>query len=253
MREGGVSGAESEALAAAAMDAHVGLADPHAQYQLESEKGGVSGYAGLGADGRLPAGQSPLKSVYATGGNQALAPADIGAVVSTRQVATGKGLTGGGDLSADRTVTIAAFGGLLAADFDPDAQLYVKNAVTTIKTFDVGADGQLIPTGFQLPAADGGGLLRPQIAFELDNGAVVTVNNNNVGATLQNHLQGISNTLMGDAFAGVAAQNGGRAVRKVRFEVNNTDVVNDYNVDLGTFRIRAYCLPLGAGAVTVTP
>lgn len=38
---------------------HVLVADPHAQYQKESEKGQVNGYAELGADGKVPSGQLP--------------------------------------------------------------------------------------------------------------------------------------------------------------------------------------------------
>lgn len=51
----------AEAFATAADAMHVGLADPHTQYQLESEKGAVNGYApldgsGLVADSYIPAG-----------------------------------------------------------------------------------------------------------------------------------------------------------------------------------------------------
>jgi hypothetical protein len=43
-------GADATGTAAAAVVAHVGLADPHAQYQKESEKGAASGYPSLNAD-----------------------------------------------------------------------------------------------------------------------------------------------------------------------------------------------------------
>jgi hypothetical protein len=47
------------------------------------------------------------KTSHATGGSDALTPADIGAAPATRQIGTNGGLTGGGDLSADRTLSIA--------------------------------------------------------------------------------------------------------------------------------------------------
>lgn len=38
---------------------HVAAVDPHPGYQRESEKGQANGYAGLGADGKVPAAQLP--------------------------------------------------------------------------------------------------------------------------------------------------------------------------------------------------
>lgn len=43
--------------AAAAVTTHEAAPDPHAGYQKESEKGAVSGYAGLGSDGKVPDAQ----------------------------------------------------------------------------------------------------------------------------------------------------------------------------------------------------
>lgn len=45
--------------AASAVSGHVGEADPHAQYQKESEKGQANGYASLGADNKVPTTQLP--------------------------------------------------------------------------------------------------------------------------------------------------------------------------------------------------
>jgi hypothetical protein len=45
--------------ASAVVTDHVALADPHTQYQKESEKGAANGYAGLGADGKVPSAQLP--------------------------------------------------------------------------------------------------------------------------------------------------------------------------------------------------
>jgi hypothetical protein len=53
--------------------------DLHTEYQREAEKGAANGYAGLDGSSQVPAGNAPAKSVYASGGAQALIPSDIGA------------------------------------------------------------------------------------------------------------------------------------------------------------------------------
>lgn len=44
---------------ASAVSEHASAADPHAGYQLESEKAAANGYASLGADGKVPSAQLP--------------------------------------------------------------------------------------------------------------------------------------------------------------------------------------------------
>ncbi|NBW09917.1 MAG: hypothetical protein EBR82_18015 [Caulobacteraceae bacterium] len=63
----------------------------------------------LSSDARLTDARTPTahKASHATGGTDALAPSDIGAAPTTRNVTAGTGLTGGGDLSADRTLAVA--------------------------------------------------------------------------------------------------------------------------------------------------
>lgn len=56
-----------------------------------AQKGVANGYAGLGADGKVPAGQLPTS----------------GGAPTSRMLATNAPLAGGGDLSADRTLSIA--------------------------------------------------------------------------------------------------------------------------------------------------
>ena len=55
------------------------------------------------ADARTP---KPHKATHQTGGSDAITPADIGAAVKTIQIKPGTGLTGGGTLEADRTLTV---------------------------------------------------------------------------------------------------------------------------------------------------
>jgi hypothetical protein len=56
------NGGDSSADIADAIAAHVAASDPHTQYQKESEKGVANGYAGLGADGKVPASQLPTSA-----------------------------------------------------------------------------------------------------------------------------------------------------------------------------------------------
>lgn len=57
-----------------------------------AQKGAANGVASLGADGKVPSGQLP-----ATGGG----------VPTSRTITAGTGLTGGGDLTADRTLAVS--------------------------------------------------------------------------------------------------------------------------------------------------
>ena len=72
----------------------------------------TSGQVVKGSDSRLTDTRTPKahKASHATGQADALAPSDIGAVPVTRTLIAGAGLTGGGDLSADRTLGVAAGG-----------------------------------------------------------------------------------------------------------------------------------------------
>jgi lysophospholipase L1-like esterase len=85
--------------------------------------------------------------------------ASIGAVSTTRQVATGTGLSGGGDLSADRTLAVlyGATAGTAAQGNDSritgavqgstattKGDLLVASAAATLARLGVGADGQVL-------------------------------------------------------------------------------------------------------------
>lgn len=64
-------------------------------FQLRSERGQANGYASLGSDGKVPTAQLPASS-----GGEAVPP--------DRRVDAGAGLTGGGDLSVNRTIALNA-------------------------------------------------------------------------------------------------------------------------------------------------
>jgi hypothetical protein len=72
--------------------------------------GTTAGTACSGNDARLSDARTPTAhaSSHASGGTDPITPAAIGAVPATRQVNTGTGLTGGGDLSTDRTLSVVA-------------------------------------------------------------------------------------------------------------------------------------------------
>ena len=70
--------------------------------------GTAAGTACQGNDARLSNARTPTahKATHKTGGTDALTPADIGAVPTTVQVIAGTGLSGGGSLTANRTLTV---------------------------------------------------------------------------------------------------------------------------------------------------
>lgn len=214
--------------------------------ERQGRRNQVDGYAGLDGSGRVGASQAPPKSVYATGGGQALVPADIGAVAPGRTITAGRGLSGSGDLSADRTIEIPAFTGLLSRDYNPAEASWTAYETKVHVTYDIGADGMIVPTGLRLPATVNSAL-ETEVVFEFhtESSGTVALTNTNTATTLDGTMQAIADGLMG-AVSG-AEQNNGKTIRKVIFQTRNTtgDAVTD--VDLGPFRIRAYTFPRGAG------
>ena len=71
--------------------------------------GNTAGTACQGNDVRLADARTPKphKATHQTGGSDAITPADIGAAAKTIQIKPGTGLTGGGTLEADRTLTVS--------------------------------------------------------------------------------------------------------------------------------------------------
>lgn len=103
-----------------------------ANYIPTAQKGVASGVASLDVTGKVPAAQLPGASVSGVtdittpvggteSGNVVLSAADLGAVPTTRTISVGPGMTGGGALSANVTVT-PVFGntaGTIAQGNDP--------------------------------------------------------------------------------------------------------------------------------------
>ena len=76
---------------------------------LTVKYGNTAGTACQGNDVRLADARTPKphKATHQTGGSDAITPADIGAADKTIQIKPGTGLTGGGTLEADRTLTVS--------------------------------------------------------------------------------------------------------------------------------------------------
>ena len=213
--------------------------------ERQARRNQASGYAGLDGGGRVAAAQAPVKATYAAGGDQAMAPADIGAVATGRQVATGLGLSGGGNLTADRTLSIAAFTGFVSKDFDPAQLSWNANEVKVHVTYDIGVNGALVPTALRLPATVNASL-STEAVFELDDASTVIISNTNTGSVLDSSMQALADALLGGAAAGPA--NNGRSGRKVSFQTRNTTGSPVNNVDVGVYRVRAHALPRGGGS-----
>jgi hypothetical protein len=85
--------------------------------EMTSRKGAASGYASLDSGTKVPSSQIPSATAIALGGIQLAGdlggtaasptvPGLAGKVPTTRLITAGTGLTGGGDLSADRTLAV---------------------------------------------------------------------------------------------------------------------------------------------------
>ena len=92
--------------------------------------GTAAGTACQGNDARLSNARTPTahKATHKTGGTDALTPADIGAVPTTVQVIAGTGLSGGGSLTANRTLTVKYGTGAGTACQGNDARVTASEA-----------------------------------------------------------------------------------------------------------------------------
>lgn len=144
--------------------AHVALADPHTQYQQESEKGAASGYASLDAGSKLPLAQLPAHKVnHEPGGSDAMAVDAAAVTGSLRTIGVGALQAAAGNdarLSDVRTPTahkvthqaggtdeinVAGLTGLLTTAQTPIVHGAVKHDATVEATANKGVAGGYAP------------------------------------------------------------------------------------------------------------
>ena len=103
---------------------------------LTVKYGNTAGTACQGNDVRLADARTPKphKATHQTGGSDAITPADIGAAAKTIQIKPGTGLTGGGTLEADRTLTVSYGTAAGTACQGNDARLSNARTPTAHKT-----------------------------------------------------------------------------------------------------------------------
>ena len=132
---------------------------------LTLKYGNTAGTACQGNDVRLADARTPKphKATHQTGGSDAITPADIGAAAKTIQIKPGTGLTGGGTLEADRTLTVSYGTAAGTACQGNDARLSTARTPTAHKaTHKTGgtdaltpADIGAVPTTVQVIAGTG--------------------------------------------------------------------------------------------------
>jgi hypothetical protein len=174
-------------------------------------------------------------------------PATRTLVATVRQVAPGTGLAGGGDLSADRTLSIASFTGLVSKDAMPAGGTSYASGITVLSdaSVDVGPDGLLVPMHIRLPPAVDNTKLNMEVVLVFaDNSSVMLVNTDN-GSPADFDVLGLADTMMGGLAS--SASNSGKRLRKIVSQVHNI-TGNPFTASVAAFRVRAYALPAGAGS-----
>lgn len=98
--------------------------------------GSTASTACEGNDSRLSNARTPTShaSTHATGQSDAIAPSDIGAVPTSRTVSAGTGLSGGGDLSANRSFAVSYGTSGSTACVGNDARLSDDRTASGIRT-----------------------------------------------------------------------------------------------------------------------
>lgn len=116
----------------------------HTNLKTEAHGGLVSREDGRLTDARPPTAH---KASHASGADDALAPGDIGAAPSTRAVNTSAPLTGGGDLSANRTLGLEDVTGLSPGTYErATVTVDAKGRVTAVAVGAAGAIADASPT-----------------------------------------------------------------------------------------------------------
>lgn len=213
--------------------------------ERQSRRNANNGYAGLDEGGHVEAAHAPLKAVYVTGGDQAIVPADIGAAIQNRNIVTGVGLSGGGNLTADRTIAISAFSGMVSQDHTPPSSSnWGAHEVKEHASYDIGGNGHLVPTGIRLPAAVNAAF-DTQVVFTCHDTTTLAILNSSTSSVLDLTMQEIAEFLMGSVSG--SNSNHGRAIKAITFQTRNNSDDPVSGVSLGVFRIRAYAFPRGNG------
>ena len=174
-------------------------------------------------------------------------PATRTLVATGRQVSPGTGLAGGGDLSADRTLSIASFTGLVSKDALPSGGISYASGITVLMdaSVDVGADGLLVPMHIRLPPAVDNTKLNMEVVLVFaDTSSVMLVNTDN-GSPADFDVLGLADAMMGNLAS--SASNSGKRLRKIVSQVHNI-TGNPFTASVAAFRVRAYALPAGAGS-----
>lgn len=172
-------------------------------------------------------------------------PATRTVVPASRQVIPGAGLGGGGDLSADRTIFIAAFSGVLSKELAAADYSFTSDQILTHIAYDAGPNGHILPTAVRLPASgvvDGSLETRVLIVFDDASTALIP---NTTNSPVDYDLQALADRITGDLTVG-AAKNG-RSVQQIKFETRNTTTGSIGPITVGPFRVRGFVFPRGGG------
>ena len=201
----------------------------------------------------LPAAGVPTSRTingHALSADVTVTSADVGAPPTTRAVNTGTGLAGGGNLTGDRTLSIAGYTGPICKDHNEASRTYGANSTTTLKKYDAGSSSFLWIHNILVPARNQVGLTCKLVAHMAD-GSTVDVQVNATDADIGVNAQTCQDRMYGNAGVGQAANNDGNGPQAVSFVVVN-GTGGGITADIGTFRLRALAYPRGGGSVTIT-
>lgn len=206
----------------------------------------ADGYAGLDSSGRVVPPAALHSTTHATGGSDPISPASIGAVPDTRSVTTTGGLTGGGALSADRSLSIAGFAGAVAKDHDPATSTWTSEETKIHLTIDAGENTMLLPMLVRLPPCVDAALVTEVVLVMSDSSVTNAVSNTSTTTAVEIGMEDLTKLALGHL--GVDGTHDTKRIQKVRFQTRNTTTGTVADKDIGHFRLRAWAFPKGGGA-----